>query len=159
VGGSESLTHKHPVTIAYLDLDNFKKVNDSLGHAIGDELLIQVAATLRSNLRRSDVVGRLGGDEFALILPETNANGAKVALGKLRLSLLEAMRSQDFAIISIGAATFLSPPNSLDTLIRRADATMYAIKAKGKDNVSVCVMGYRVCQSTGPAASNPMSYL
>lgn len=137
-----TLRYQHPITIAYLDLDNFKKVNDSLGHAIGDELLIQVAATLRSNLRRSDVVGRLGGDEFALILPETNANGAKVALGKLRLSLLEAMRFQDFAItFSIGAATFLSPPNSLDILIRMADETMYAIKAKGKDNVSVCVMG------------------
>jgi len=97
---------------------------------------------LRSNLRRSDVAGRLGGDEFALILPETNANGAKVALWKLRLSLLEAMRSQDFAItFSIGAATFLNPPNSLDTLIRMADETMYAIKARGKDNVSVCMMG------------------
>jgi PleD family two-component response regulator len=77
-----------------------------------------------------------------LFWPETNANGGRVALGKLRLSLLEAMRSQDFAItFSIGAATFLSPPNSLDTLIRMANATMYAIKAKGKDNVSVCVMG------------------
>jgi diguanylate cyclase (GGDEF)-like protein len=88
-----SLRYRRPLTIAYLDLDNFKRINDSLGHAVGDELLVQVAAGLRSNLRASDYVGRLGGDEFGVLLPETDATAAKLVLRKLRLQLLEVNRA------------------------------------------------------------------
>jgi diguanylate cyclase (GGDEF)-like protein len=134
--------YHHPVSIAYLDLDNFKKVNDSLGHAVGDGLLTQVAAAMQSNLRSSDVVGRLGGDEFAIILPETDAHGAKAVLDKLRHLLLKEMKTHGFNItFSIGAAAFIAAPDSLDTMIRMADETMYAIKSHGKDSVSVCLMG------------------
>lgn len=137
-----SLRYRRPFTIAYLDLDNFKKVNDSLGHAVGDELLVQVAAGLRTNLRASDYVGRLGGDEFAALLPETDATAAKLVLCKLRLRLLEEMKAHCWQVtFSIGAATFLDPPDSLDVIIRMADETMYAIKAHGKDNVSVSLVG------------------
>jgi diguanylate cyclase (GGDEF)-like protein len=139
---ARSLRHRRPFTIAYVDLDNFKKVNDSLGHAVGDELLVEVAAGLRSNLRVSDYVGRLGGDEFALLLPETDATAAKLVLCKLRLRLLEEMKAHSWQVtFSIGAATFLDPPNSLDVIVRMADETMYAIKAHGKDNVSVSLVG------------------
>ncbi len=137
-----SRRYRRPFTIAYLDLDNFKKVNDSLGHAVGDELLVQVAAGLISNLRASDYVGRLGGDEFAVLLPETDATAAKLVLCKLRLRLLEKMKAHSWQVtFSIGAATFLDPPDSLDVVIRLADETMYAIKAHGKDNVSVALVG------------------
>jgi diguanylate cyclase (GGDEF)-like protein len=137
-----SRRYRRPFTIAYVDLDNFKKVNDSLGHAVGDELLVQVAAGLRSNLRASDFVGRLGGDEFGVLLPETDATGAKLALRKLRLRLLEEMKAHSWHVtFSIGAATFLDPPDSLDVIIRMADETMYAIKAHGKDDVSVSLVG------------------
>jgi diguanylate cyclase (GGDEF)-like protein len=137
-----SLRYRRPFTIAYLDLDNFKKVNDSLGHAVGDELLVQVAAGLRTNLRASDYVGRLGGDEFAVLLPETDATAAKLVLCKLRLRLLEEMKTHCWQVtFSIGAATFLDPPDSLDVIILMADETMYAIKAHGKDNVSVSLVG------------------
>jgi diguanylate cyclase (GGDEF)-like protein len=137
-----SLRYRRPLTIAYVDLDNFKKVNDSLGHAVGDELLVQVAAGLRSNLRASDYVGRLGGDEFAVLLPETDATGAKLVLDKLRLRLLEEMKAHSWQVtFSIGGATFLDPPDSLDVIVRMADETMYAIKAHGKDNVSVSLVG------------------
>jgi diguanylate cyclase (GGDEF)-like protein len=137
-----SLRYHRPLTIAYVDLDNFKKVNDSLGHAVGDELLLQVAAGLSRNLRASDYVGRLGGDEFAVLLPETDAAAAKLVLGKLRLRLLEEMKAHGWQVtFSIGAATFLDPPDSLDVIIRMADETMYAIKAHGKDNVSVSLVG------------------
>lgn len=137
-----SLRYRRPCTIAYLDLDNFKKVNDSLGHAVGDELLVEVAASLKSNLRASDYVGRLGGDEFAILLPETDATAAKLVLHKLRLRLLEEMKNHSWKVtFSIGAATFLDPPASLDVMIRLADETMYAIKAQGKDNVSVSLVG------------------
>jgi diguanylate cyclase (GGDEF)-like protein len=137
-----SLRYRRPLTIAYVDLDNFKKVNDALGHAVGDELLVQVAAGLSCNLRASDYVGRLGGDEFAVLLPETDATAAKLVLGKLRLRLLEQMKAHGWQMtFSIGAATFLDPPGSLDVIIRVADETMYAIKAHGKDNVSVSLVG------------------
>jgi diguanylate cyclase (GGDEF)-like protein len=137
-----SLRYRRPFTIAYVDLDNFKRVNDSLGHAAGDELLVQVAMGLRSNLRASDYVGRLGGDEFAILLPETDATAAKLVLRKLRLRLLEEMKAHSWQMtFSIGAATFLDPPDSLDVIVRMADETMYAIKARGKDNVSVSLVG------------------
>jgi len=139
---ARSLRYRRPLTIAYVDLDNFKKVNDALGHAVGDELLVQVAAGLRTNLRASDYVGRLGGDEFAILLPETDATAANVVLCKLRLRLLEEMKAHSWQVtFSIGAATFLDPPDSLDVIIRMADETMYAIKAHGKDNVSVSLVG------------------
>jgi len=125
-----------------VDLDNFKKVNDSLGHAVGDELLVEVAATLKTNLRDSDLVGRLGGDEFAVLLPETDANAARSVLEKLRLLLLDKMDAYGADItFSIGAATFLDLPESLETMIRFADETMYSIKGHGKNGVSVCLMG------------------
>jgi diguanylate cyclase (GGDEF)-like protein len=134
--------YRRPVTIAYVDVDNFKKVNDSLGHAVGDELLVQVSATLRTTLRASDVIGRLGGDEFAIILPETDAMAARITLEKLRLRLLNDMSAHGFTItFSIGAATFVGPTDSLDIMVRMADETMYAIKTHGKDSVSVCLMG------------------
>ncbi len=137
-----SVRYHRPLTIGYIDLDNFKKVNDSLGHAVGDELLVEVAAGLTSNLRTSDYVGRLGGDEFAVLLPETDATAAKLVLSKLRLRLLEQMKAHSWKVtFSIGAATFLDPPDSLDVIIRMADETMYAIKAHGKDNVSVSLVG------------------
>ena len=137
-----SVRYRRPLTIAYVDIDNFKKVNDALGHAVGDELLVQVAAGLRSNLRASDFVGRLGGDEFAALLPETDATSAKLVLDKLRLRLFEEMKAHSWQVtFSIGAATFLDPPDSLDVIIRMADETMYSIKAHGKDNVSVALVG------------------
>jgi diguanylate cyclase (GGDEF)-like protein len=109
---------------------------------VGDELLVQVAMGLRSNLRRSDYVGRLGGDEFAILLPETDATAAKLVLRELRLRLLEGMKAHGWQVtFSIGAATFLDPPDSLDVIVRMADETMYAIKAHGKDNVSVSLVG------------------
>jgi diguanylate cyclase (GGDEF)-like protein len=137
-----SVRYRRPFTIAYIDLDNFKRVNDSLGHAVGDELLVHVAAGLRSNLRASDFVGRLGGDEFAALLPETDATAAKLVLCKLRLRLLEEMKAHSWQVtFSIGAATFLDPPDSLDVIVRVADETMYAIKTHGKDDISVSLVG------------------
>ena len=137
-----TVRYRRPVTLGYIDVDNFKKMNDSYGHTMGDELLIAVAATVRTNLRTSDVVARLGGDEFAVLLPETDAIGSEQVLRKLRLKLLDAMKERGWEVtFSIGAVTFLDPPDSLDILVRMADETMYAIKARGKDDVSVCLMG------------------
>jgi diguanylate cyclase (GGDEF)-like protein/PAS domain S-box-containing protein len=137
-----SLRYRHCLTVAYIDLDNFKEVNDSQGHAEGDEVLISVAATLRANLRTSDFVARIGGDEFAVMLPETNPQVSEAVLKKLRLCLLEAMASRNSEVtFSIGAVNFMNPRDPLDTLLQIADGVMYIVKTRGKDGVSVAVVG------------------
>jgi diguanylate cyclase (GGDEF)-like protein/PAS domain S-box-containing protein len=131
-----------PITLAYVDLDNFKRVNDTLGHAVGDELLVCVADLLRQTLRLSDTVGRLGGDEFALLLPETSPGSAESLLEKLRKILMDAMQVRSWPVtFSIGAATFLNNPPPLEQMIRAADELMYAVKKSGKNSVEIVAIG------------------
>src|ERR1041385_9081462 len=85
--------HKHEVTLAYIDLDNFKAVNDTLGHDKGDDLLRATADMLRKTLRGGDVIARIGGDEFVVLLPETGPAGAQPLLERLRASLLKSLSS------------------------------------------------------------------
>ncbi len=139
---SRASRYGRPITLAYVDLDNFKRVNDTLGHAIGDELLVCVADLLRSNLRMSDSVGRLGGDEFALLLPETGPQHAEGLLKKLAAVLNAAMQAQKWPVtFSIGAAAFLDNPPPMEEMIRTADELMYSVKKSGKNRVSVALMG------------------
>ncbi len=129
--------YHHPLTIAYLDIDNFKVVNDTLGHAAGDELLMRTARILRENLRDTDHVARIGGDEFALLLPETSQSAAAVVLGKVH-QVLRRLGS-DFprpVTFSIGAVTFVAEPHSLEQMIGEADRLMYSAKNRGKDQVA-----------------------
>jgi diguanylate cyclase (GGDEF)-like protein len=122
-----------PFTVAYLDLDNFKAVNDRLGHAAGDRVLRQVATVLRANTRSLDTVARLGGDEFAVLLPETAADNAIDLLDRLRETLLSEVSQGGWPIsCSIGAATFLRKPRNVDDMIQRVDALMYKVKRQGK---------------------------
>jgi len=119
--------------LAYLDVDNFKRINDTLGHAAGDVVLQRVARTLREGTRRVDVVARLGGDEFALLLPETDAARAETVINKLLTLLDEAMAITGWEVsFSIGVITFVTPPDSVDTAVAMADACMYRVKARGK---------------------------
>ena len=136
-----SRRYHHCFNIAYLDLDSFKAVNDQLGHAIGDQVLAQVACTLRSNLRSTDVVARLGGDEFAVLLTETDPASAEKVLRKLHELLRVAMKSRGWNVdFSIGLASYRCPPESIDTIIRAADGLMYSVKAQGKGNVAVALL-------------------
>lgn len=131
-----------PITLAYVDLDNFKRVNDTLGHAVGDELLARVADLLRQTLRASDTVGRLGGDEFALLLPETSAQAAEILLHKLASVLTDAMQTKKWPVtFSIGAAAFLGDPTPVEEMIRTADELMYSVKKSGKNRISVALIG------------------
>ena len=128
--------HPRPLTLAYLDLDNFKEVNDLLGHATGDQLLRRVAQTIHEHIRRTDLVARLGGDEFAVFLPETDRAGAHALLPRLHELLLQAMIDRDWPVtFSIGVVTFDRPPAAVDTVIQRADALMYQVKRAGKNQV------------------------
>lgn len=137
-----------PFTIAYVDLDDFKKVNDTRGHAEGDRALKAVGSALMNSIRRTDIVGRLGGDEFAVLLPETDESGAREVVAKIRAGLASATESGGWPIgASIGATVFLTPPDDPEKAIAQADELMYRAKASGKNRT--------VFIEVGAASSSP----
>jgi diguanylate cyclase (GGDEF)-like protein len=124
------------LTAAYVDVDNFKAVNDALGHAAGDELLMLAARTMSDALRGTDVVARLGGDEFALLLPGAGLPDATARLQAVHNALNAATAATEPAVgFSIGAVTFTEPPHSGGHLLARADRVMYGVKQHGKNTV------------------------
>jgi diguanylate cyclase (GGDEF)-like protein len=131
-----------PLTIAYVDLDNFKSVNDQLGHRAGDELLRTIAKRLRSSIRPDDVAARLGGDEFVVLFPEIDADAASVALARLQSSLASVLVTGPISVTtSTGGVTFLSMPEKVEDMLHEADSRMYAAKAAGKNKVNHAVIG------------------
>jgi len=109
----------HPLTVVYVDLDDFKVVNDVLGHETGNSVLQVVARTMQSTLREVDFVARLGGDEFALLLSETMAGDIRGVLNKLQTALLEAMKAKDWRVtFSIGAVMFNDPLATPEEMMR-----------------------------------------
>jgi diguanylate cyclase (GGDEF)-like protein len=130
-----------PITMAYMDLDNFKAVNDTLGHEAGDETLRRVADILRSCTRPSDVSARLGGDEFAVLLPETDAAEATVALERLRLLVSECLVPMSVEVTcSLGAVVFRKAPDRTDAMVSATDRRMYAAKTMGKNRLHLDVV-------------------
>ncbi len=128
--------HRRPVTILFIDLDNFKQVNDRFGHAAGNAVLSSVAGALARNVRDTDRVARLGGDEFVVLFPETDCEAAAIAIGHLQEQLLREMRRNDWPVtFSLGARTYAEPPETSDELIHSADELMYAAKEKGKNRL------------------------
>lgn len=126
--------HGRSTTFAYIDLDNFKRVNDGFGHSEGDKVLKAVGEIFLRSVRRTDVVGRLGGDEFAIVLPETSEAGARPMLDKLRTELDKAMQEHNWPVgFSIGVVSFNLPPYNLDEAIKVGDALMYRVKQSGKN--------------------------
>ena len=135
------LRYGHPFTVCYIDIDNFKQINDTFGHGEGDKLLRLIADSIKNNMRRTDVVGRLGGDEFALLMPETGADVALNVVGKV-CALQDIAQKRGLTItLSIGMVIYLSPPENVDEMIKRADALMYSVKAGGKNNIRYEVVG------------------
>ncbi len=131
-------THRypHPVTLVYIDVDNFKLVNDLFGHKVGDEVLRCITKELKSQLRSTDTIARVGGDEFALLLPSTNLPEAQAALSKVRARLQEEMRQRDFPVtFSMGSVTCLVPPPSAEQIVSVADTLMYEVKNSTKDDI------------------------
>ena len=123
-------------TLAVLDLDHFKNVNDTLGHAAGDRLLRDVGQAIRRRLRRVDIVARMGGDEFVVLLPETNESAAAVALDHVR-EALQALTDEYGPEVraSFGAVTFASPPNTIEEMLKLADVALYQAKSAGRDRI------------------------
>lgn len=122
-----------------LDLDGFKRINDSQGHPAGDRLIQEVAERLRQRIRASDSLARLGGDEFAVILPRCSREEARIAAEAIAAEVREQHRDgADSITVSIGVATFGEDPRtSVATVVSEADAAMYAAKDGGRDQVRV----------------------
>ena len=128
--------HNHYISLAYLDLDNFKTVNDTLGHLQGDQVLIKLGAALSEHKRNTDFAARLGGDEFAILLPETDSPGSAAAVKALRDRLTQIIHENNWPIgFSIGVATFKNTDLSASQAISYADNLMYQVKKKGKNNI------------------------
>lgn len=134
---AQARRYKHMLALMFLDLDRFKVVNDTLGHVIGDHLLIEVAARLQNCLREGDTLGRQGGDEFTLLLPQIDNKEAAISTAD---KIIKAC-SDPFYIdghelyvpMSIGIALYPENGENIDTLIKNADIAMYDSKAKGRN--------------------------
>jgi diguanylate cyclase (GGDEF)-like protein/PAS domain S-box-containing protein len=128
--------HGQPVALLFLDLDHFKTVNDSLGHRVGDAVLMGLAKRLRAVVRAQDTVARLGGDEFVLLLPETDADGAAHVAQKILAAAQEPFEAYGHELTvtpSVGVALYPNDGATLDELSRAADAAMYRAKEDGRN--------------------------
>jgi diguanylate cyclase (GGDEF)-like protein len=127
--------HARPFTIAYVDLDNFKQINDTFGHAAGDQFLRDVSQQISRRLRVTDSLARLGGDEFVVLLPETDQAAAQLVLTDIHKSLQHVVADRDYkSTASVGAVTFHSSGDA-EKMIAIADEAMYAVKQSGKNKV------------------------
>jgi diguanylate cyclase (GGDEF)-like protein len=143
------------LALAFVDLDNFKLVNDQLGHQEGDEVLRLAGQMLQEHFRGSDLVARLGGDEFAVLMPETDEAAVRKVLERLRLRMQEAMLLRRLPVtMSIGAMAFTQAPASLADAVARADALMYEVKSSGKNRALVVTVS---ATDEGPVHSAPRS--
>jgi diguanylate cyclase (GGDEF)-like protein len=120
-----------PISIAFLDLDGFKQINDSHGHVVGDDVLRTFGEAISTSVRTTDVVGRVGGDEFTLILPDTNPFEAAAILRRIR-HRVAARTDIPLVTATAGYVTFTSPPESVEEMIHMADNLMYKGKRRGR---------------------------
>ena len=126
----------HAISLAFLDVDEFKHINDSLGHAEGDRVLARAAHLMMCEVRSSDTVARIGGDEFAILMPETRAEAASDALRRVRAELDRLVLSDGRRVsFSVGLASFDRPPASVLEMTVSADELMYQAKNRGRDRM------------------------
>ena len=127
---------KEQLAILFLDFDHFKNINDSLGHAVGDQLLIEVSKRLKNLIREEDTLSRQGGDEFVLVLPNVTAEGAAHVAKKLHQAIEQAIKVKENELVitaSIGIAMFPEDGTDMETLFKCADAAMYLAKENGRN--------------------------
>ncbi|MBK6744627.1 MAG: GGDEF domain-containing protein [Hydrogenophilales bacterium] len=129
--------YAQPLALAYLDLDNFKQLNDRFGHAAGDAALVAVGRALDATMRGSDAVARLGGDEFAVILQGIDRSKADQAGERIAGAVANALTSHRPVTASMGIAVFEQPPGDFQTMLKAADALMYEVKQTGKGRVLI----------------------
>ncbi|MBI5778084.1 MAG: diguanylate cyclase [Planctomycetes bacterium] len=137
---------KKPLSVAFLDVDDFKSINDRFGHSAGDKLLRLAAEAIRKNIRPTDLVSRNGGDEFVILIADSGADEAREIVQRVNRGLLSAMKENKFdTTFSIGLVTCNTMPCSLDEMLKLADNLMYQAKAGGKNSIKSDVFGDKSC--------------
>jgi diguanylate cyclase (GGDEF)-like protein len=124
-----------PFTVAILDLDEFKQVNDSFGHAESDTVIRTTASLMEKALRPTDLVARLGGDEFGILMADTDDEQASVVLERVARNIREGVSERWGVDVTVGAVTFSDPPADVDQILREADVLMYRGKAGGRGRI------------------------
>ena len=133
---SRSASDKQPLTLAYIDIDNLRYVNDTLGHTAGDYLLHEAAQIMRSTLRLTDIISRLGGSKFAILMPETQNENATAIIYKVQKHLLDMAEKNGWPVtFRTGVVTCDSPTYTIDELIKVAEDLMNAAKKTDKNMV------------------------
>lgn len=134
-----SQRHKTPASFILMDLDHFKKINDTFGHFTGDQILIHFTDTIQHLLRESDLIGRFGGEEFAIFLPDTGLDNAFKIADKIRHTISRSVLEFDGKVVnytvSLGLVSSRTEDHSIDELYKRADLKLYGAKDKGRDRV------------------------
>lgn len=134
------MRYRHPLSVAMLDVDHFKKINDNYGHLTGDQVLKEVAQICKREVRKIDILGRYGGEEIIILMPETTQLSAQQAMERLRQTIeatsIDSIRGMITATVSIGMASLLEEDTlDLDKLIDRADQALYQAKKSGRNQV------------------------
>jgi len=132
---SRARRYQQALSVAILDIDHFKKVNDEFGHPVGDQVLVRTANLLSSCVRESDTVARWGGEEFAVIAPATTEQGAASLAEKLRSIMAATHLGPKEAVTASFGVAELGPDDTVDTLLQRADAALYRAKQTGRNRV------------------------
>jgi diguanylate cyclase (GGDEF)-like protein len=131
---SRSATTKQPLTLAYIDIDNLRHINETLGHIAGDYLLHEAAQTIRSTLRSTDIISRLGGSKFAILMPETKNENAADIVYKVQENLLDMVKHNGWPVaFSTGVVTCVGPTCTTGELIKMAEDLMNAARESGKN--------------------------
>ena len=145
-----SRRYARPLSLLYLDVDDFKAVNDTFGHAAGDNVLAEVSHMMRGSVRVNDLVARLGGDEFAVLMPEASRFAAVAVARRARDELARATTPDGEPVrFSVGVVSYVRPPTSVDAMIHDADTLMYRAKEHGKDRIESAEYGGGSAMSVG----------
>lgn len=131
-----SVRYHRPFTVAFIDIDNFKTINDTFGHMFGDMVLRSISQNIQKHIRKTDIIARVGGDEFALLLPEVDSDTARAAISKMQQKLIEEMITNKWPVtFSIGVITMNAPQLTVDEILGIADKMMYSVKNHGKNDI------------------------